>query len=371
MAPDWPDNATLDPIAFEWDYFMIHDRAGRFTGSVGYLIANPHDLGAGGLGDLLPKGGNVAVAGLFADASLTEYVNFGLEGFSASATDRAFLATGDGGRFGRITPHADRNALTLEGRTELFAWALEVTQEWPGLSAGSQAFHRMRGRDVGDLTPGEEWNVDMLWPRTRVAGTLTRRDTDEQLDIDGHGYREDSFGRWAFNGGGWDFAVVSDESSHVLWAWQSYHHLSSSLDYLDVAFVDQGRETILQLRADRGELGWSHAGWRFDPLARQCRPGSTLVRAQDDTYRIEARATLGDAQLPMLSDATVATRAFVIFIQFPAVEGTITRRDTGRVVATFSGQGGGEFSVARAAVDAMTEAECEAWGAVFSAPTPW
>ncbi len=375
LADTWDVDDPNDAMSFEWDYFMIHDAAGRFTGSIGYLIANPRD--AGGLGELVPKGGNVAVAGLFDEGALAEYVNFGLQGFSASGSERAFSAAAEGGLTGAMLPQAaadgDPGRLGLTGRSESFAWDLEVSQDWPGLSEAEDCFHPMTGTDVGELFPDSEiWNVDMLWPRTRVTGSLTRLDTDETLAVDGHGYRENSWGRWAFNMGGWDFAVVSDADARVLFAWQSYHHRSEALDYLDLAFIEGGQLRTIQFKAARGELGWEHPDWIYDAAARQCMPASTRVVADNGTYRVEAQADLEGRQAPMLSDLTAATRGFVIEIQFPLVSGTITRSDTGEVLATFAGQGGGEFAVARR--DEQAEVpdaeECRSWGQQFASPLP-
>jgi hypothetical protein len=231
----------------------------------------------------------------------------------------------------------------------------------------------MTGRDVGELFPDDEvWNVDMLWPRTRVSGSLTRLDADETVAVEGHGYRENSWGRWAFNMGGWDFTVVSDAEARVLFAWQSYHHRSTALDYLDLAFVEGGRLRTVQFRAAAGELGWTHPDWTYDAAARQCMPQSTRIVADNGSYRVEAEAELAGRQAPMLSDLTAATRSFVIEIQFPLVSGTIRRSDSGELLARFSGQGGGEFAVARRGED---EAEpdrqaCQAWGETFSSPMP-
>jgi hypothetical protein len=72
----------------------------------------------------------------------------------------------------------------------------------------------------------------------------------------------------------------------------------------------------------------------------------------------------------MLSDATSATKQYVIMTQFPMVEGVITRRADGGVVATFSGQGGGEFSTSRSTRESMTDDECLAWGEEYAAPMP-
>lgn len=374
MSPDYQAPDDLDAISFEWDYFMVHDETGAFTGSIGYLFANPRD--AGGLGDLLPKGGNAAVAGLFGDGSrVADYRNFGLENATASGTERSFEAADDGtGHFARITPlrgaAGGKDELLLEGRTEGLAWSLRVSQDWTALSSDPDVFAPMTGTDVGKMSDDEVWNVNMLWPRTQVKGTVTRLSDGKEIAVDGHGYRENSWGRWAFNFGGWDFAVVSDEASGVSWAWQSYHQESDQLDYLDVGFVDDGEVKLEQFKASEGELGWEHPSWTFDEKARVCVPTSTKVVARNDRYVVEANAELGDKQVPMLSDATAATDQYVIMIQFPWVEGTITRVDDGTVVVTFAGQGGGEFSNARSSKSSMSDDECNAWGESFASPMP-
>ncbi|NLH50594.1 MAG: hypothetical protein GX444_18620 [Myxococcales bacterium] len=372
LGPDYEEPDPIDGMSFEWDYFMVHNEDGSFTGSVGYLIANPRhrtDL----FGSLVPQGGNTAIAGQFADDErVAEYKNFGYDHFSASAEIREFSAEDTAsGQFGRMTPLPEENALRLEGRTANFEWDLHVSQDWPELSGGMETFVPEHGDDVGKLRPtAEQWNVDMLWPLTKVVGTITNRQTDEEIVIDGHGYRENSWGRWAFNLGGWDFAVATDRAAQVSWAWQTYHFESTELDYLDLGFVRDGELHLEHFRADAGQLGWRHDDWRFDAVARQCVPRDALVIAQNDRYRVEATVTVDVNEAPMLSDATVATKWFVIFILFPHVSGTIVDRETEEVVAEFNAQGGGEFSVYRTAQESMTDAECATWGETFQSPLP-
>ncbi len=375
VSPAFEQPSDLDMLSFEWDYFMVHSEDGSFTGSIGYLFANPRDVG--GLGELVPKGGNVAIAGRFADGEqVANYRNFGIDGSTISPTERAFEGTDpNSDHFGRMTPVRaegpdDVDKLILEGKTDAFAWNLEVKQDWPALSSHEDVFAPMRGVDVGSMFDDESWNVNMLWPRTHLKGTITRLDRNEQLSIVAHGYREDSWGRWAFNLGGWDFGVVSDDKHGVSWAWQTYHDKSTQLDYLDVGFVDGDQVVLEQFRASEQQLGWTHPSWAFDSVARQCTPLSTTVIAQNDRYRVEAQLDLAGRQVPMLSDATSATKQYVIMIQFPMVEGMILRRLDGSVVTTFSGQGGGEFSTARSQKDSLTEGECAEWGKAFSSPMP-
>jgi hypothetical protein len=374
VSPSFEQPNDADVLSFEWDYFMVHDAKGAFTGSVGYLFANPRNAGEGGLGDLVPKGGNVAIAGRFDDGvQVADYRNFGLGASSISSMERSFDAQ-VGEEFGRMTPQrgqqGEADRLLLEGKTDEFSWELTVTQDWPALSSSDHVFAPEGSDDVGAMMPGENWNVNMLWPRTKVSGVITRRVGGEQVSVEGHGYRENSWGRWAFNLGGWDFAVVSDEAAGVSWAWQTYHKKSTNLDYLDVGFVDGGAVVLEQFRMSEGQLGWKHPSWAFDSVARQCTPVSTVVVGQNERYRVEANLDLRGRQVPMLSDATSATKQYVIMIQFPMVEGVILRRADGGVVATFSGQGGGEFSTSRSTRESMTDEECVAWGEEYAAPMP-
>ncbi len=376
-APGWHilnapflDDGALDGMSFEWDYFSIHDKAGGFTGIVGYLIANPRQR-TDVFGNMVPKGGNVAIAGQWADGSRTaEYKNFGYEGFAAGADVRSFAAEDAAkGQFGRITPDAAANSLRLEGKTDGFEWNLTISDDWPALTATGDVYQVLSSHTIGTLKPADEqWNVDVLWPATRVVGTVTNRAAGTTVDVDGVGYRENSFGRWGFNLGGWDFFFLYDPSTPVALVLQTYHYETDDLDFVDVAFHDGGALVTRRLMASDGGLSWWHEGWRFDALARQCVPTDTHLTAEDADYRLEAVAAISDDEAPLLSDATEATKKYVIFEFFPHVTGTITRKADGVVVATFSGQGGGEISLARADKENQTVDECTAFGQVFQYP---
>jgi hypothetical protein len=381
LGPDYKKSNLADMLSFEWDYFMIHNADGTFTGSLGYLIANPRNANIAGLGDLVPKGGNVAVAGKFDGGDLiAEYVNFPPAIFSAGADERSFDANNEKTKnWAKMTPvkatGSDPDKLILEGQTEEFSWNLTVIQDWPALSASDELFVPMRDDNMGGLNlPGvkEFWNVNMLWPRTLITGTITNLTTQKEFPIDAHGYRENSYGRWAFNTGGWDFATVSDPEAEVMFAWQSYHFTSVGLDYADLGFVEDGEVRLEHFKAVDQELGWVHENWAFHDETRQCIPLDTTIVADNGHYRVEAELDLGDNQVPMLSDLTQATRDFAIVIQFPTVKGTITNLETGKVVAEFEGQGGGEFANSRRGANQPipTVSECNEWGAKFSSNLP-
>jgi hypothetical protein len=373
LGADFRDDSELDGISFEWDYFMVHDEKAGYTGSVGYLIANPRQRDDF-FGNQVPKGGNVAVAGRWPGGAITsEYVNFGYEGFQAGAEVRSFQAGPlASGAYGRMTPDPATHTLRLEGRTDRVEWDLRVSQGWPQLSANTDQFVPVTDDTLGLLMPeAERWTVDMLWPYTKVVGTMKNLETGVTLAIDGHGYRENSFGRWGFNLGGWDFAVVGDKATGVMWAWQTYHFDSTRLDYLDFALRrPDGTLDLQTFRADRGELGWRHDAWRWDTAATQCVPRDATVVAKNAKYRVEATVTLGTDSTPMLSNATDATKAYVIFILFPTVHGTVKDATTGAVLATFQGLGGGEFATARSDVSSKTDAECAVFGADYASPLP-
>lgn len=67
LQPTQQAFGLLNRLKLEWDYFMVHDRAGSFTGSIGYVLADPAIRNAHGLNrfKLLPSGVSVAIAGMF------------------------------------------------------------------------------------------------------------------------------------------------------------------------------------------------------------------------------------------------------------------------------------------------------------------
>lgn len=370
LGPDFTAPSALDGMTFEWDYFSVHDKDGAFTGIVGYLIANPRQVDDV-FGKMVPAGGNVAIAGQWADGTRTaEYKNFGYEGFSAGADLRSFAAEDAAkGQYGRMTPDPAANTLRLEGRTANFAWDLTISDDWPELTVDDDVYSVLSANDIGKLKPDQEqWNVDVLWPATRVVGSITNQETGVTVDVDGVGYRENSFGRWGFNLGGWDFFYLYDPITPVALVLQTYHDETDSLDFVDVAFHDGDRLVTRRLMATDGGVAWHHEGWRFDTAARQCVPTDTHLAAEDADYRLEAVAAIGEDEAPLLSDATEATKKYVIFEFFPRVSGTITRKADGAVLATFEGQGGGEISLARSDRENQTVEECLAFGATFTYP---
>ncbi len=368
----------LDGVTFQWDYFMVHDDG--FTGSIGYVVADPRQHLAG----LMPSGGNVAISGTFpATGEIADYVNFGVgtwtgpgaQGYVASADIREFHGE-KGVYYGHIIPVADNETLILKGRTERFEWELAVSQDWPErcYAAYEQAFSTVTGYDAGNFAyiPLQHWSVDMTWLRTRVRGYIRNLVTGMTVPIDGHGYREQAWGPWAFNFSGWDFAVVSDNATKVQWALQSYHD-SAVMDYLDVSFYDGGNLKAVRFTGAAGELGWYHTAWHYDQQARQCMPRDMTVIARNSQYTVEAFVDIGDNQVPMLSDLTPITSQYVIMCRFPVITGTIKRIGSGEPVASFAGQGGGEFSIARrpSGDDSQSAESCAVWGGRFTMPPPF
>ncbi len=377
MASDYDTGHALDGLSIEWDYHMIHDSDGEFTGIIGYVLADPRRrIGDGRFKwgnidlDLMPSGGNVAVVGKFADGSkLSSYTAFGTRTTVASGTDRTFSTSGSGGNFAKITPvrvAGQADEMILEGQNDKFEWNLTVSEQWSERYTAvdnntDSPFSLVKSQgDIG-VIPGESWNVDMLWPRTKVVGTITRRDNGKVINIDGHGYRENSWGRWAFVLGGWDFAILSDATTGVEWAWQSYHPSAQSLDTLDVSFLQNGQVKLERFRTTDGTLGWYHTGWHYEFGGRQCVPDYATVVGQNDRYRVEAKVN-SKSRTPLLSNETFVTRVYMIDEQFPTVTGKIIDRATGKTVSTFSGQAGGEFAFHKSALPYIDPVTCTLWG---------
>ena len=378
-------SSPVDGFTFEWQYFMVHDRAGSFTGSIGFVLADPK----GRLGkpsddgaivpseipplpfSVMPSGASVAIAGKWADGSwLSNYerlqnnpiIETDGKGFQAKDDKQGFFAALN--ELEKVTPAG--GVFELKGKTKDAAWDLRITPEWTERATDSAGvpFGPITGYDMG-LLPGEKWTVHMQWPRTHVEGTITNLKTGQTVDVSGHGYRENSWGRWNFAVDGWAFSVVSDAEHKVQWAWQSYHK-SKSVDWLDVSFEDQGQLVKRRLFAGAGELRWRMSDWKFSSEARQCVPNRVEVTGEDKDYRIKASYDLSTNQIPMLSSATPLTKIFVIMIHTPYIRGTIENAKTGELITSFEGQGGGEFSTMRSVRGAINEQGCARWGERFN-----
>lgn len=353
LQADYRAPSLLDGLSLEWDYLSIHDRQDAFTGMVVLVMADPE----GRLAGLMPSGLNAGIYGRFADGeTVASFVPFGLD-YAASADERSAHVSLPDGRFATLTPvHGDGgepDRLHYAANTGEYAWDLTFRQDWTDFAELKHDTWEI-GSDTDALFPHEHWTINMLWPTTRVTGSITRLATGQRSDIDGYGYRENSFGRWAFAGGGWDFAYLVDPHARVQLAFQTYHFATDALDYLDVDFMDNGFPISVQFRKDRGELEWRHTAWQYDEVGRHYAPRDLEIAADNGEYRVSARIDIADRSVPLLSDATWATRLFVIFAQMPVIEGTIERVATGQTIAHFAGQGGGEFSLLRCGRDASS-----------------
>jgi hypothetical protein len=374
--------SLVDGFTFEWQYFMVHDAKQQFTGSIGYVLVDPRgrlgwvdadgltDLWQGGLFPLsvMPSGASVALAGTWADG--TQFANYErfAQNYAVGIQDKNFTADPNAeGYFAQLlereSVRGDAGVFQLKGQTADAAWDLTVTPE-ALFESGPEEYTTVRGFDVG-FVPGEHWNVHMEWPRTRVVGTIRNLKTGKSYPIDGHGYRENSWGRWNFAVDGWVFSVVSDRKQKVQWAWQTYHK-SKDMDWLDVSFEDQGQPVTRRFFAKQDQLRWKLGEWFFHKEARQCVPNTVDVVAEDGDYRVRATYDLTGRQLPMLSTATALTQIFVIMIHMPYIKGVIENVKTGEVVTRFEGQGGGEFSTTRSLWQNLPETNCERWGRRFN-----
>lgn len=361
LQDDYRSFNVLDGFSLEWDYYSLHDENGNFTGSLGIVLADPE----GKLGgsdyeplNLMPSGINVALYGKFkGEDPFAIYVPFGL-GQQAGVKGRSAYATRENGLFVEQIPVRGENGaqdtIIMRGNIGEYAWDLNIRQgflDYAPLKPDTWVI----GNDTNGLFDREHWTVNMIWPTTEVRGTITKLATGEVVSIDGHGYRENSFGRWAFVLGGWDFAFISDPETHVQWAFQTYHFNTEDLDYLDVDFLDKGTPVVQRFKAKEGELGWYHNDWNWDEDANQYVPDDLVVVAKNDLYTVEAYVTIGANESPLMSDVTRIVSTYTIFAQMPWISGTITRTETGEPVAEFDGQGGGEFAVMRSFRDDLSD----------------
>jgi len=385
LKDDYDQDNLFDIISFEWDYFMVHDRRNGFYATIGYLVSNPRGW-LSGIVPLLPEGGNVAFVGkLGGKKPVAHYVNFGLENFEASATERSFNAENEKeDASARVTPLRGqgpdgKDALRIEGRTKAFEWNLVVSPDWTERDFAQGRL--MVGEDVG-LLPWESWTVDPVWPRTRVHGNVVIRETGEVLDIDAHGYRENAWGRYLLTTDGWDFYVFSEDREDLLGeqidpgqgvslVLQTYH-ASTTLDFAQVSFYDGDALQNLRFTAREKQVAWSHPHWQWDNESWQCVPLDMKMRLENADFRIEVALTMSPSdQRPLLSDLTLPVAVYFIQELYPYFEGTIHDKNSGKLVREFRGLGGGEFSQAKAArLWPASQSECTRWGKTFSFGKP-
>ncbi len=347
LQPAQQKSGLLSRFSLEWDYFMIHDQTGAFTGSIGYVIADPRVQAPHWWNrfKLLPSGVSVAIAGMFADGSkIANFINFPFNNVQLSADTKSLIAQGPHHQ-AALNVYPD-NSLQLEGITQNieYQFNIQADQQYR-LLPKDDAFTPVTGRDMGHL-PNEQWTVDVIWPRTKVSGYIRDLNKNKTIEISGHGYRENSFGQWLFWTGGWDFAVVSDHQSGVQWVWQTYHR-SQDLSYLDLSFPIDGVQKTVRFWAQAGQLQWQHQHWQFDPQARQKYPLDTTIYAHNQDYRVKTKLFIGDNQVPLLYNSCWYTKIYVIFALFPFCEGTIYSAKEGTPLSKFSGQAGGEYSALR------------------------
>jgi len=386
LQDDYDSSHSLDLISFEWDYYMIHDSSSGFYAIIGYLVSNPrHRLCE--VVRFLPDGGNMAiVVQLRGDKPISQYINFGIDRYEASPDERFFQAMDENADlYAEETPlwgegPRGEDAMRIRGRSDFYEWDLVVNERWSDRPNGE--YRPSAGHDIGRL-PGEVWTVDVVWPSTEVRGTVRVLETGEIVEIEGHGYRENSWGRYALTPDGWDFFVFSEDREDlesagieaekgVSLVMQTYHK-STSLDFADLSFYDGRELRNLRFKAEDGEMGWYHSSWRWDSEPWQCVPEDLVLVLENKAYRVDVDVTMGlENQRPILSNLTAPVAIYFIQEMFPYFEGTIINKMTGKVVREFDGFGGGEFSFHKSArLWPAMGFECNLWGwHHFSHPLP-
>jgi len=362
LSDDYAQPNYIDGFSLEWDYYAFTNLDGKFTGTIGITINDPrahlgNDSGwvvPGVFPSLQPSGGNAAIIGRFADGTKkAEFLHFGLfNGTTKTAGKdlRTFDCTMDNGTgYSRQYPLPDGAGgyagIQLEGESPTMQWNLTVTPLWPERIADRGKTWRI-GDDVGVL-PAEHFTVNSIWLSIQVKGTITRKNLHETLEIDAIGYREDSFGRYAFVTGGWDFTFGLDPVNKTEFMIQTFYPFSKKLDFMYVQFEHDGQDVFREFRADKGQLGWEHPEWHWNDAAKICHPSTTKIVAEDSDYIVEITADIEQEYAPILSDITIMTKLYVITELMPDFVGTVKEKATGKTVAVLNGTGGGEFSTLR------------------------
>lgn len=363
LKPSWQAEHPLDFLSIEWEYFMIHDDQGRFNGIIGVVLTNPRGKG-GVLGQVIPEGGNLAVGGQFNGAqAIAEFRNFGRQDTEIFPGSKDVLLRDDQGYWARLDESPEGDLIQLTGSSETFEWDFLVSEDDPEIMQDNlpgNAFSAVTDTRRAGRIPGEQWTVDALWPKTRVNGWIKNRNTGELVHVNGKGYRENSWGRYLMPLDGWDFLVFSEHASDgVNFVVQTYHH-SHDLDFIDLAFRDDGE--LRKIRFGRDSFHWRHDQWRWNKDAFQCVPQDWQIVAEADGYRLQASVSIDEAaQAPFLSDIKLGTKIFFIQEQYPTVSGEIRRLDDGSLVTRFAGQAGGEFALHKRSFP-VNDATCKRWG---------
>lgn len=462
------NNILLDGLSFEWDYFMVHAEdplTGKplFEGMICVVLMDPRgrfenetaphvqefkrvlsaslgvdDAGAfmGGKMEVLPIGSNIVFVGKWAEDNgkimeRADFANFGRsdtnvsgcmmddlvpEGRCSPSNTRTISAaktTKDGDcKFGcSLGMEMGEGFVRITGETAQATWDLQVSQGWGDRPKIPSKIGRDWSKTIEPIITGEFFTVHMPWLRTDIQGVITRKFANgtvgQPLKLkNAHGYRENSWGQWAFTvDGGWDFAVFSSDKhdsqgrGNVQWAWQSYfHEKKGALDNLDVSWCEGdldvvsgqcGNLTTVHFGPD--DFTWSHPGqWTFDAVASQCRASDAFVvgeHAVEGGYRVTAHVDIGPSQTPILFP-TVSTIAYVIYEWMPVVTGKVEqchhKCDNDycwcewhhRAELDFEGTAGGELAVQKSKSFAkhlenpsllpekLDDASCTEWGRV-------
>lgn len=163
----------LSRLRLEWDYCMVHDHGGAFTGSIGYVVADPAAQRVRWLKrcSLLPSGVGVAISGMFTNGhKIANFLHFDFDQVKLSTDTKSFTAQDDAHNLQAELQVKPNNSLTLKGCTHDIEYQLTVQEDWQNrLARSREVFTPVTGRGMG-LLPGEQWTVDVIWPRTQVSG---------------------------------------------------------------------------------------------------------------------------------------------------------------------------------------------------------
>ena len=345
LSDDYAQPNILDGLSLEWDYYAFTNLDGKFTGTIGITINDPrahlgNDSGwiaPGVVPALQPSGGNAAIIGRFADGQSKR--NFCISAFltarqkkpaktCAHSTAQWTTAAGYSRQYPLPDGAGGYAGIKLEGESPTMQWDLTVTPLWPERIADRGKTWRI-GDDVGML-PAEHFTVNSIWLSHTGTGHHNPKNLHETIAIDAIGYREDSFGRYAFINGGWDFTFGLDPVSKTEFMIQTFYPFQKSLILCTWSSSRTGRMFSVNSELTKGSSGGITLKWHWDETAKICHPSTTAITAEDSDYMVEITVAIERKYAPILSDITVMTHLYVITELMPAFSGTVKEKATGK-----------------------------------------
>lgn len=291
MREVFQEETRLDAYSLEWEYFMIHSDC--FHGVVLFTIANPR-ASVDPITRLPYVFGTFAtLTGVWPDGRVTTHTMRDENAFLGTETTRAISV--------RHQVHMEfateeEGVLLLRSTSPELLMNLTIARAWGDVldevsTRHPLAFGPVSSRQPNGIVNGEDWTLNIAWPRTRVHGIIgacTIRD-------DGYGYRGNSFGHWMYSASGWHWGACSGHDTHggrLTWTWTAYH--TGDLQVMTLLY--KNLDGVYDYRQFRyAQMGWQHTEWapQADATFPRCVPTVTEVVAEDEHVRVRVRIHTG------------------------------------------------------------------------------